>query len=85
MNAFSQQVEWQPSEECPETEGEFLDVWLSMTGGNIIAGQVLRNPDALTEDETCMWFDEDRYLINPALVQYWMVRRAGDEAPESPL
>ena len=84
MNAFFQQAEWQPAEECPDTEGEFLNVWLSMTGGDIVAGQVFKDPEALSADEACMWFDDDRYLINPALVQYWMVRRPGDETPDDP-
>ncbi len=84
MSTSFQVAEWLPSEECPETQSEFLNVWMSMTGGEIITGQVLRDPNALTEDEMCLWFDEDHHLIDPELVQYWMVRRAGDETPEGP-
>lgn len=75
--------EWEPSEEGPRSEGEYVDVWLYRLGGEIMAGQFVRNREAVLEAEANLWFDEDRYLINPETVLYWM-RRVDTRKPEPP-
>lgn len=77
-------LEWQPSEELPESHGRFVDLWLSLSGGIIIPGQFLEDTDQADPLESIMWFDEDRYLIDPATVQYWLPRIPGEPIPEPP-
>ncbi len=77
------EAEWYPSEEVPESDGEFVDVWISLEGGRIISGKYLHNPDDPIEEESHMWFDDDQYLLNPATVQYWALRRDAQK-PEPP-
>lgn len=77
-------LEWLPSEELPDSDGSFVSVWLSLSGGTIIPGQYLYDFVQADSVDAVMWFDEDRYLIDSALVQYWLPRFPADPLPEPP-
>ena len=69
-----QTIDWEPSEEFPESDASYLDIWICLSGGRVIPGLYVRNLDKEETEENFVWFDAEGTLIDPEIVQYWMLR-----------
>lgn len=82
MRSMKYTHDWFPTEELPPDEGVYIDVWLYLGKGLIIAGRFIYSLDEASANYAGLWLDKDSMAEVYPL--YWKIRRESDSIPDPP-